>query len=721
MLKSLFQWLDLHPGAYWVPAAVATLMLVARLGLVLGRAVREPAAPARAPDWRDGAVLGLFLLAWQWPFLLVAYEYNPDESQLIAGAMTLAHDPVFWRAVDGGSSGPLNYYLLVPWHWLGAPLDYFTARLTCLLLTCGALFVCLRTLNRTGGPVAAWLGVLPAAGFFATISQPELTNLSTEHLPLFLIAVAFGLLAGRAPADRLRLGAGCFVAGALPWAKLQAAPIGLALIGWAGWQALRETGITTRIRTRRAAEILLAAALPTLLLAGLAAATGQLETVWRRYILQNILYVGTSEVASYGEALHALWRNAQEDGRFPLFVGTVVAGLLAAAVYFLRRRVRPPALLVAGGAVTLAAVAAVVAPRREFLHYVLFLPVPFTCCLGAALGGWWNRLATARARVLLAGFSLAAGLLPMVTRSLQPVPSPVGGLVHHWKYPRSSAAMVLHALAGRDDALGVWGWACYLHVESGLRQATRDGTTLWSMQDNPQQAYHRAVYLADLRRSAPALFVDAVGQGAFIFTDRAKQAHENFPELADYIRQNYTLVIDLIDVRIYARNGLATLHDLNSTRLWQLIGQGRPRESSVLSPPSSTLDRLQRRVIDGRPVVMLLPPARVEWQLDDQVREVSLEFGYDPAAGEPGRSNGTELTLEIVSPDTTHPLYRRFLDPARQPGDRGPQRVRLTLPGFAPGSTLVLRTDPGPYGDTAWDWVYLAGLRLHRPDDPEPK
>lgn len=714
MLKSLFQWLDRNPGSYWVLAGAATVLLVTWVGRTLRREYRGPVVPPLIPGWGDGVVLFLFLLAWRWPFLLVAYEYNPDESQMIAGAMTLVRDPVFWRSVDGGSSGPLNYYLMMPWHWVGAPLDYFTARLTCLLLTWGTLFVSLRTLARAYGCTAGWLGLLPAAGFFATLTHPELTNLSTENLPLLLVAMAFGLLAGRAPADRFRLWAACFLAGAMPWAKLQSAPIGLALIGWAGWQVMRESGVTGPLRWRRLAELLLAAALPTLLVAGLAAATGQLEAAWRRYILQNILYVGTSEVVSYGDALRAMWRNAQHDGRFPLLLGTTVAGVLATVGYFAGRRWRPPGLLGAAVAVTLATAAAIVAPRREFLHYVLLLPVPLTFCFGAALGGWWNRLDTARSRLLLAGLGLAAGLLPVVTRGLQPTPSVFGGFVHHWKYPRSSAANLLHALTGRDDTLGVWGWACLLHVESGLPQATRDGTILWSIQDNPQQAYHRADYLADLRRSAPAVFVDAVGMGACVFTDRARQAHESFPDLADYIRRNYTLVVDLVDARIYARNGLATLRNLNTARLWQLVGQGRPREGSSLAPPSSTLDLLQRRVIDGQQVVMLLPPAQVEWQLDDQVREVSLEFGYDPAAYDPGKSNGTELMIEIVSPDSSYPLFQRFLDPARQPGDRGRQSVRVTLPPFAPGSRLVLRTDPGQYGDTAWDWVYLASLKLHR-------
>ncbi|MDI1320099.1 MAG: hypothetical protein PSW75_07895, partial [bacterium] len=562
MLKSIFDWLDLHPGSYWLPVVAATGLLVARLGVIIAREVRGTSAPPRGA-WCDALVLLLFLLAWRWPFLLVADEYNPDESQLLAGALTLVRDPVFWRSVDGGSSGPLNYYLLVPWHWVGAPLDYFTARLTCLLLTWGALFACLRTLTRAFGRTAAWLGLLPAAGFFATVNHAELTNLSTEHLPLLLTAVAFGLLAGRAPPDRFRRWAGCFVAGALPWAKLQSAPIGLALLGWGWWQVLREPGLTARLRWRRSAEVLLASALPTLLFAGLAAATGQVEAAWRRYILQNILYVGTGTSPSVGEAMRAMWQHAGDDGRFPLFLATVVAGLLAATVYFAWRRVRPSALLAAGGAVTLAALAAVIAPRRDYLHYLLLLPVPLTLWFGAALGGWWRQLSAARPRWWLAGGLLATGLLPLITRSLQADPPVYGGFVHHWKYPRSSAAMVVHALAGRDDTLGIWGWACFLQVECGLPQATRDGTTLWSIVPNPQQAYHRAVYLADLKKSAPAVFVDAVGFRAFTFLNRARQAHESFPELADYIRQHYILVIDLQSARVYARRGLATLTGLN--------------------------------------------------------------------------------------------------------------------------------------------------------------
>lgn len=718
MLISILEWLDLHPGSYWAITGAASLLLVAWLVALIARAARDPAAAPTKAGWPDTLVLFLFLLAWRWPFLFVARELNPDESQLIAGAMKLGHDPVFWRAVDGGSSGPLNYYFLLPWHWFGVPLGYFTARLTGLLLIWGALCVCLRTLSGAFGRPAAWLGLLPAVGFFATVTHPELIHYSTEHLPLFLIAVAFGQLAGRAPTDRLRLGLACFVAGALPWTKLQTIPIAFAFLGWAGWQVLHEPKATTRHRWRQMAGALLATALPTLLLAIMVTTTGETDTAVRRYFLQNIMYVGKG--TPFNEAMGALWRNAQIDGRFPLLLGTVCVGLFAAFTYYTKHRVRSTAHLVAGVVITLAAAAAVVIPRREYLHYVLLLPVPLTICLGTALGGWWHHLAATRARLVLAGVLIAGGLLPLVTRALHPAPDIYGQFAYQWRHPRSSAAAVINALTGREDTLGLWGWASHLYMESGLPQATRDTNTLWSIEPSAQQAYHRAVYLDDLKKSAPTVFVDAVGQGAFRFDYRAVQAHEIFPELADYIRQNYTLVVDLLDARVYARNGLATHRDLSPSRLWQLVGRGRQPERFSLSPPSSSLDMLQHKIVGQRRVVMLLPPTRVEWQLDDEVREVSLEFGYDPVAYEQGQSNGTEIILEIAGPESTRPVYRRFLDPARQPGDRGPQTARVSLPSFAPGSTLILRTDPGQFGDNAWDWVYLASLKLHRPTGLPP-
>jgi hypothetical protein len=53
--------------------------------------------------------------------------------------------------------------------------------------------------------------------------------------------------------------------------------------------------------------------------------------------------------------------------------------------------------------------------------------------------------------------------------------------------------------------------------------------------------------LRDLERSRPAVFIDAVGDGAFLCWNQwtAADKHESFPELAKYIADNYGLYASL--------------------------------------------------------------------------------------------------------------------------------------------------------------------------------
>ena len=715
MLKIIFAWLDQNPNSYWFIVLGPSLLLITWIFVLIWRQTHNPPAPKPRALWIDAILLFIFLLAWRWPYLLVADEFNPDEGMQIAGAITLAHDPVFWRSVDGTTSGPLNFYILLPLRWLSLPLDYFTARLAGLIFIWGSLFACLRTLTRFFTPGVAWLGVMPVAALFATATNTDLIHYSTEHLSMLILAVAIMLLAGRNPGDMSRLWvAGC-LAGSLPLAKLQTVPISVTLLCWCLGQALVETGQATSLRLRRVVSLGLAAAAPCLLMLTMLTLAGQTDAAVRRYFLHNLFYV--SNTSSLADAMGDMSKLAMADGRFPLLLATSLVGLIAAVLYFSLRRVRPTALLIIGGWLTFAALVAILTPRRGFLHYLLLLPVPLTVFLGAVIGTWWENLRAPRSRLLLATvFLFTSGFLPLITRCLQPVPSIYGDFSYHWRHPQTSAAVVVQAIAGRDGLLGVWGWANRLYVETGLGQATRDAASIWSIQANNQIDYHRSNYLADLRRNSPAVFVDAVGPGAFTFNDRAVQAHEVFPELADYIHQHYSLVTDLAEVRIYARNDLAALQHMNPARLDQLVSQGRMKNRGVnpVPPTITPLEIFQRKVIGMRTGIMLPPPARVEWLLDGNVRAVSFEFGFDPLSYLKGTSNGADILLELVYAGQTRTLYRRRLDPAHQPSDCGPHASRILLPPFSLGTRLVLRTEPGENGDAAWDWIYLASLQFLR-------
>ncbi len=148
----------------------------------------------------------------------------------------------------GVTSGPLDFYALLPLHALGLPLDYFGARLTTLLLIWASLLGLYRLLRTVTVPPVAQLAVLPAAVFFAAATAPDFIHYSSEITPVALLSLALALVANRPLAA-------AFVAGCLPWAKLQAAPLFVAFIAWQLWQVWRERAADRPKPWRRSLQV----------------------------------------------------------------------------------------------------------------------------------------------------------------------------------------------------------------------------------------------------------------------------------------------------------------------------------------------------------------------------------------------------------------------------------------------------------------------------------
>jgi hypothetical protein len=81
-------------------------------------------------------------------------------------------------------------------------------------------------------------------------------------------------------------------------------------------------------------------------------------------------------------------------------------------------------------------------------------------------------------------------------------------------------------------------------------QATRDGNCSYQIELHQQRNYYRQRFLHDFLATQPPVFVDAVGLGNFVYEDRAASAQETFPELREYITDNYRLVRDIEGTRI---------------------------------------------------------------------------------------------------------------------------------------------------------------------------
>jgi hypothetical protein len=697
-MRAVFEWLDAHPDFYWIPAVTATLLLMGWILLGLRAADREKSF--RQSDWLSAGLLLLFLAAWRWPFLLCASEYNPDESQYIAGAMALKHDPVFWRSVDGHTAGPLNFYAVLPLHALGVPLDYFNIRLTGLLLTWLTLVLAQRLFRTFAPPLAAHLAVLPAALFFATATDSDFVHYASELLPMMLMALAVYWQAGRPLAS-------AFTAGCLPWAKLQAIPLAVVLIVWPLWRTWRESRRRGVSPVRPVGRVLVGALAPTLLALAALAIFGQLEHFFRRYLLQNLAYVGEGQPLP--AVLRELMRRAQDDGQFVFWAASATLFLLAAGLGYSLRRQRPSAPFWLGVALLVTAVICIIVPARATLHYALLLFLPAMLCLGATLGDFWPHPGLRRGFI---GLILVCTLVPLGLRLRQPVPAMFGRMAEHWQRPHTSLGSVLRHWHLPGARLALWGWSSSVYVESGLPQATRDTVSMWCIEATPQRDYYRATYVAEIMQHRPALFVDAVGRNATAYSQRGPLGHENFPALAAYVRQHYLLVTDLEGPRVYVRTDHLERRPMTTEDLNRLVHRGRVDYNSPAAPV--TLQTPQDR-IDGRLVQMMEPPAALRHSLEGDERILHLAFGFHPRAYTEGKTDGAELLAELHPPGRPPlEIYRRLLDPQHRPEDRGRQIAEVVLPPFPPGTSLTVRTTAGKAGDTAWDWVYFDQLRFAR-------
>ena len=710
MLRALFQWFDAHPNSYWLILALPSLLWLA--SAVLPSFQQEK----RRASWKNEFVFLILLLgalvAWRWPYWLNANPFNPDESQFIAGAITLTRDPLFWRAVDGTTSGPLNFYALLPLHGLGLPLDYFSARVTGVLLVWMAIVGCYRLFASWYGIAAARLAVLPLTGFFAVATHADFLHYSSEHVPMALIAIAaWGLFRPYAPEEkRWGLLAGGFVAGMLPWAKLQTAPIAATLVVMALWRVMTEPDLAKPDRIRRACKLLGAAALPSLAIITIVGVTGQLGHLYRDYLLQNFSYVDQNWSA--GSALRQLWQFGLESRSFPAF-GAVALLLIGWAG--IAGKAATKKSFIAAGTLTCVAVWCVMAPKRPSLHYTLLAIVPLGLWAGLAIGELWNQGSRIPSRRWYTTAATVGGLCIIVgIRAALGAPNMFGEFADHWRRPRSAAGNIVRALTHRDDRLAVWGWMDRVYVDAGLAQATRESETFEQIAPSRQQQHYRNRYVGDIRRSRPAVFIDATGPGAPYFSDRTASSHEIVPALAEFVRDNYRQLTDLGYARIYVRTDRFAERPVADVDLWRMISSSR-RDPDPNGPLSISPKRLARKKIYGRTMQMMLPPAEMVWALDGTERELYLEYGFDPKAVESRKSNGAEIIVELQVPEgPPRQVFSRALDPVRRRDDVGKLSSKIVFPPFPAGTKLAVRTTPGEFGDNAWDWIFVGQVDLVR-------
>jgi hypothetical protein len=497
--------------------------------------------------WAWWALLAGVLVAFRWPLICLPHEMYPDESQLLAGALTLRHDPVFWRSVDGGTAGPLDYYALLPAAFFPGTAGYAATRLTAALIIWAMLVAAGETLALVTSRTVARIAVLPALAFAALTTSPEFIHYSTELVPDLLLALGVLFIVRQSiQPSRENLWIAALLLGATPFAKLQATPIAAAL------------GLLLVImeivsgRSKNAGLLIGVSLLPTLLFTAMVTPTGEAENMLIPYFLQNTQYaqigrLTVSQVAlqlgeqSFTNGYHALW-----------LVGSVV--FCAGAVFFSRgtpSQFRRHGFAAAG--LLAVTIFCILSPGRPYHHYLNFLTLPVTLLTGVALGLVLRARTTGP--VFPLGVFFLCTLLPQLTLRASPRPDPfeyynitvsARGAAHY------ELVAAIKNLSVPGEPLGLWGWRSSLYVEAGLPQATRQANTIFQFLAGPWQKYYLRRYYDDLVASAPPVFVDAAGPGNFWFDKRA-MGHEMYPLLREWVSTHYRYVGEWDGVRLYAR------------------------------------------------------------------------------------------------------------------------------------------------------------------------
>lgn len=612
-MHPLAQWLAglpilAHPGAFtavvwgvFVFGLAATFVpLLPAAQSLLDRLPRRLRACLGA-GWPALAWQAVLLVTARLPCLAFPYELQQDESQFASQAITLLYDPVFYRAVDGGSAGPLDSHVL----WLALlacqAIDYFTVRCIGLLLWWLGVVAVHRAVLRGAGPLAATAASWTATATYAFACQLDFMSYQSELLPAMLAAWGgWAVLRLRGPADAATpktaflLGLVC---GALPLAKLQAAPLAvtLAAVGYASicWQPRDAPTRPPDSRLRLAGWLTGGGMLVPAFFGGVFIWAGVMERFVRLYLLDGAAY---TTLSAPDDRLFMRYPRLALAEREPGWECLVAAVLVTAGVVVVRsctgrlQAGRERCLDIAGAAaLTAAAFVAAAAPGRCYVHYLTLTILPMCLLLGmlvgllatpATPGDTDPRIGSDRRPVAAWCLALAAagaGAVFTWTGITWPSPRPTplriiasGGLADD---PRDTfpALAPLMQLARPGDRLAVWGWQSSYHVYAQLPQGWLGWSaafmrvpreTLSPLQrtmvgvDPVANDYRERETLANFLRHGPAFVIDAAGPNAAVFREPDRFGLHTWPEFAALVDADYRLVFSSPVDRLWLRADL---------------------------------------------------------------------------------------------------------------------------------------------------------------------
>ncbi|MFN8343371.1 MAG: hypothetical protein U0X91_00090 [Spirosomataceae bacterium] len=501
----------------------------------------------------------LFLISglMRLPVLFHNLPLNPDESQMLAQGLTLTFDPLLYRSVDPTTSGPINNYVLAFFHGIGFKLDFRLAHVLSWLITLSAVTFLYKALKQLVSDYIAQLAVIPTLAFFTFAQNANYLHYYSEGMAILFLSFNVYLLARwtrRREFSALALMAFGISTGLVVLCKIQALPLSFVFGVWALF-------LLYSLQKQKA------------VLYGCIVA-GSVLAVWGGWLW----YMQANDVLNdfffYYITANAQLKMHFSDStvrpffyllvRFPLIIFKRAFGLeywffpfVLLTGVFLLNILKKEALLktiklnhyfwlmLAG--YFLMVVAVIIRTGSFYPHHFLYFILPGCLFLGLYLNQlkpiWrWVILSTQLIFVAVCIKRLATGYyLNLYTTEVSDRQelSPVGKAILKYGKP--------------GEFLVVWGWSCEYYVETQMPQGVNENHSVRSAMKHPLQAAYYQRYMRDIQRTRPKVFVDAMTPKTLWMNDPKLYGHQNYPELARFIAENYTFKEEIKGVKIYAR------------------------------------------------------------------------------------------------------------------------------------------------------------------------
>ncbi|MBB3840850.1 hypothetical protein FHS57_004870 [Runella defluvii] len=503
------------------------------------------------------SALFLFSGFMRLPIFLYNLPLNPDESQMLAQGLTLTVDPLIYRSFDPTTSGPINTYLLTLVHLLGFPLNFHTAHVLSWLVTLTAIYFLYKALNYLVPTYLAQLAVIPTIAFVSFAQDANYIHYYSEGIASILLSycifllVRWGHLKTYTITELIAFGVSITV---IVLCKIQAIPLAFILGVWS---------LVLLFMLKKKKWVLHAVIVSgsVLAVAGIWLLYMQVNGLLDDFFLYYIVGNAQLKVHFNDESYRSPWlflvrfpfiiykKTAELNYWFvpflvlgfvfffTLFSKTVLTKVTKSNYYFW------PMMF----SFFLMVIAVIIRTGSFYPHHFLYFIIPGCLLTGLFLQQltfpsiWkWGVLLT---QLVFLGDG--------IKRLVNHFPLNVYETAYSRQNELGDVSKTILKYGKPGDYLAVWGWSCEYHVETQMPQGVNENHSVRSAMKHPLQSDYYQRYLHDLQRTKPKVFVDAITSKTIWMNDPKKYGHQNYPELAKFVADNYVFKAEIDSVKIY--------------------------------------------------------------------------------------------------------------------------------------------------------------------------